>query len=47
MTKDYKLTNPSTETVIYYYKLADTTHTTYKDKSEVYKFPNNQVYVYH
>jgi hypothetical protein len=40
---DYKHTDTVSGVVIYYYKLADTTHTTYKDGMEVYEFPNKQV----
>ena len=41
---DYKHTDTASGVVIYYYKLADTTHTTYKDGMEVYEFPNKQVH---
>ena len=41
---DYKHTDTVSGVVIYYYKLADTTHTTYKDGMEVYEFPNKQVF---
>lgn len=44
---DYKHTDTVSGVVIYYYKLADTTHTTYKDGMEVYEFPNKQVLTIH
>jgi len=42
---DYKKTDSSngSSVVIYYYKLADTTHTTFQDGTELYEFPNKQV----
>lgn len=43
---DSKHTESGSGVVIYYYKEADTTHTTYPDKTEVYEFPNKQVHAY-
>ncbi len=40
---DSKHTETSSGVVTYYYKEADTTHTTYPDLTEVYEFPNKQV----
>jgi hypothetical protein len=40
---DTKRTNPDNGMVIYYYKQANTTHTTYTDGLEVFEFPNGQV----
>lgn len=40
---DYKRTDSSNGVVVYFYKLAETTHTTFKDGLEVYEFPNKQV----
>ena len=40
---DTMLKDPSTGIVVYYYSQADTTHTTHKDGTNVYEFPNKQV----
>lgn len=40
---DVKQTYPDTGLVVYYYADARTTHTTYKDGTEVFEFPNGQV----
>lgn len=40
---DSKHSDPATGVVVYFYAQANTTHTTYKDGTEVYEFPNGQV----
>ncbi len=40
---DTMLKDPITAMVVYYYAQADTTHTTHKDGTNVYEFPNKQV----
>jgi hypothetical protein len=42
---DSKKTDPTTGMVVYFYAQANTTHTTYKDGTEIYEFPNGQVSV--
>mmetsp|Transcript_11754 Transcript_11754/g.16122 ORF Transcript_11754/g.16122 Transcript_11754/m.16122 type:complete len:1046 (+) Transcript_11754:30-3167(+) len=46
---DFKQTDSSNGSlvVVYYYKLADTTHTTFQDGTELYEFPNKQVEKHH
>jgi len=40
---DTKLTDAAVGKVVYYYRSADTTHTTYPDGLQVYAFPNGQI----
>ena len=40
---DTKSVDVTAGTVVYYYREADTTHTTFQDGLEVYEFPNKQV----
>lgn len=41
--QDVKTTYADTGVVVYYYAQAETTHTSYKDGTEIYQFPNGQV----
>ena len=40
---DTKTVSVTSGSVVYYYALADTTHTTFNDGLEIYEFPNKQV----
>ena len=43
MNGDIKRTMPDKKVVVYYYKEANTKHTTFEDGLEIYEFPNGQV----